>query len=68
MLLAVNCNAVYTLGGRIVKNLLSNAGDAEDTGSILRRKSQPTPVFLPGKSHGVSSLAGFHGVTRVVHD
>ena len=25
-----------------------------------RRKWQPTPVFLPGKSHGQRSLAGYH--------
>ena len=25
----------------------------------LRRKWQPTPVFLPGKSHGQRSLAGY---------
>ena len=24
-----------------------------------RRKRQPTPVFLPGKSHGQRSLAGY---------
>ena len=34
-----------------VKNLLANAGDIRDTGSIRkmpwRRKWQPTPVFLP---------------------
>jgi len=24
-----------------------------------RRKWQPTPVFLPGKSHGQRSLAGY---------
>ena len=24
-----------------------------------RRKWQPTPVFLPGKSHGQSSLVGY---------
>ena len=36
-----------------------NAGDAEDTGSIpgsggfpWRSTRQPTPVFLPGESHG----------------
>ena len=29
-------------------------------GKILwRRKRQPTPVFLPGKSHGQSSLVGY---------
>ena len=33
-----------------------------------RRKWQPTPVFLPGKSHRQRSLAGYsHGVTRVAH-
>ena len=25
-----------------------------------RRKWQPTPVFLPGKSHGPRSLVGYH--------
>ena len=25
-----------------------------------RRKGQPTPVFLPGKSHGQRSLAGYN--------
>ena len=34
-----------------------------------RRKWQPTPVFLPGKSHGQRSLAGYSpGVVRVRHD
>ena len=28
-----------------------------------RRKWQPTPVFLPGKSHGQRSLA-VHGITK----
>jgi len=35
-----------------------NAGDAGDVRKIpWRRKWQPTPVFLPGKSHGQRSLA-----------
>ena len=31
---------------------------------------QPVTVFLPGKSHGLRSLAGYtvHGVARVRHD
>ena len=31
-----------------------------------RRKWQPTPVFLPGESHGRRSLAGYivHGVAK----
>ena len=35
-----------------------------------RRKWQPTPVFLPGESHGQRSLAGYtvRGVARVGHD
>ena len=32
-------------------------------------KWQPTPVFLPGKSHGQRSLVGYiHGVSRVGHN
>ena len=47
----------------VVKNPLANAGDIIDRGSIpgkipRRRKWQPTPVFLPGKSHGQRSLMG----------
>ena len=30
----------------------------EDTVTIWRRKWQPTPVFLPGESHGWRSLVG----------
>ena len=35
-----------------------------------RRKWQPPPVFLPGKSHGQRSLAGcsLWGLKRVRHD
>ena len=35
-----------------------------------RRKWQPTPVFLPGESHGQRSLAGYSswGRKRVGHD
>ena len=29
-----------------------------------RRKWQPTPVFLPGKSHGQRNLATVHGVAK----
>ena len=47
-----------------VKNLLANAGDIRDTGSIRkmpwRRKWQPTPVFLPRESHGQWSLVGYN--------
>ena len=50
----------------MVKNLPENAEDVRDAGSIpgsgrfsWRRAWQPTPVFLPGESHGQSGLAGY---------
>ena len=49
----------------VVKNLPANAGDIRDRlDSWVRkipwkRKWQPTPVFLPGVSHGQRSLAGY---------
>ena len=49
----------------MVKNLPTNAGDTGDMGSIpgSRRSpgegKQPTPVFLPGKSHEQKSLEGY---------
>ena len=43
-----------------------NAGDKGDAGLIpgfgnvpWRRKWQPTPVFLPGETHGPRNLAGY---------
>ena len=62
-------NMVDTMGfpgGAVVKNLSANTGDIGDTGLIpelgripWRRKWQPTLVFLPEKSHGQRSLAGY---------
>ena len=52
-------------GCSAVKNLPASAGDAGDLGSIpvrkiaWRRKWQPTPVFLPGESHGWRNLEGY---------
>ena len=50
----------------MVKNPSAGAGDAEDSsfdswvGKIpWRRAWQPTPVFLPGESHGQRSLVGY---------
>ena len=49
-----------------VKNLSANAGDIKRhrfdpwvRKSPWRRAWQPTPVFLPGKSHGQRSLTGY---------
>ena len=53
----------------VVKNPSANTGDEGSipwVGKIpWRRKWQPTPVFLPGESHGQKSLAGSQ---RVGHD
>ena len=53
-------------GGKKKKNPPANAEHTRDTGSIPRlggstwsRKWQPTPVVLPGESHGQRSLAGY---------
>ena len=65
--------------GPAVKNLLSMQGDPGNMEhgfdlwvrkSPWRRKWQPTPVFLPGKSHGQRSLAGYSSRShkRVAHD
>ena len=51
----------------MVKNPPANAGDARDVTSILGSERSPEggngnpfpPVFLPGKFHGKSSLAGY---------
>ena len=50
----------------MVRKLSANAGDVRDAGSIPgvgkipgRRAWQPTPVLLPGESHGQRSLAGY---------
>ena len=49
-----------------IKNLPTKAGDARDMGFnpwvrkiLWRRKWQPSPVFLPGKSHGQRNLVGY---------
>ena len=63
-------SAVFRLGASqvalVVKNLPANAGDTRDVGSIPglgrspgERARQPTPVSLPGESHGQRNLAGF---------
>ena len=52
-------------GGSVVKNLPANAEDTGDLGSIpesrnsLEEEMATHPVFLPGKSHGQRSLAGY---------
>ena len=59
-------------GGSVIKNLPANAGDRFDPwvrNIPWRRKWQPTPLFLPGKSHGQESGGLWSiGLQRVVHD
>ena len=48
----------------VVKNLPANAGDRRGFSPWVwkipwRRAWQPTPVFLPGESHGERSLVGY---------
>ena len=47
----------------MIKNPPASAGDSGFDPWIRkmpwRRKWQPTPAFLPGKSHGQRSLAGY---------
>ena len=58
----------------MVKNPPANAGDASSTPGLGRSlgegKWQPTPVVLPGKSHGQRSLVGYSpwGRKRVRND
>ena len=49
-------------GGSVVKDPMANAGDLgliPGSGRSWRRKWQPTLVFLPRKSDGQRSLAGY---------
>ena len=68
-----------TLSGELPRWLSGKEStcQAGDTRSIpgsgrfpWRRKWQPTPIFLPGKSHGQRSLGGYspQGPKRVRHD
>ena len=50
-----------------VKNPPATSADTKDSGFDprvgkipWRKAGQPTPVFLPGESHGQSGLAGYH--------
>ena len=58
----------------MVKNPPANEGNSSLTPGLgrppWRRKWQPTPVFLPGESHGQGSLVSYslRGGVRVRHD
>ena len=52
-----------SLIAQLVKTCACNAGDQGSIPGLGRfpwsRRWQPTPVFLPGESHGQKSLAGY---------
>ena len=62
--LKVNCFICFP-SYSVVKNLPVNAGDPRDAGLIpvgkipWQRACQPTPVFLPGESHGQKNLVDY---------
>ena len=73
--LMAESSTVGSPGGSIVKNPPANEGNAgliagsgRFPGEVL--KWQPTPVFLPGKSHGQRSPVGYSawGCKRVRHN
>ena len=75
LLLSVSRSVVSLCDPIAVKNPPANAGDMRCrldpwVGKLpWSRKWQPTPVFLPGESHGQRSLEAIvHGVARVRHD
>ena len=60
------CVCVVSQVVQMLKNPLANAGDIRDTGSTVDWKEplegrawQPTPVSLPGESHGQRSLTDY---------
>ena len=54
-----------SLVAQMIKNPPVNAGDAGSKKIPWRRKWQPTPVFLPGKSHDKGAWqATVHGVAK----
>ena len=53
--LSISTSITSFPGDSVLKNLPANAGDADlipGRKITWRRNWQPTPVFLPGKSHG----------------
>ena len=61
-------------GGAVVKNLPAKAGDMGSISGLGRSPGEgngkPTPVFLPGKTHGQRGPGGLQsmGLQRVRHD
>ena len=52
---------IFVLGASMVAQMVKNLPAMQETRVLWRRNWQPTPVFLPGESHGQRSPAD-HGV------
>ena len=57
----------------MVKNPPANAGDMRQVlllgqEDLLEEERQPSPVFLPGESHGQRSLVGYSSLGRKESD
>ena len=55
---AMNVGVHMSLSVLVSSVCMPSGGIAESYGSSRRRQWQPTPVFLPGKSHGQRRLVG----------
>ena len=60
-------NSIYSLSKKcFFSAVLASGGDAKN---VYNFKWEPTPVFLPGESHGQRSLVGYSPQgRRVGHD
>ena len=70
-LIVENCLTGFTKSGCSVVKIPPTMQETQVRPLIpWRRKWQPSPVFLPGKSHGQRSFAGYNpwGHKRVEHD
>ena len=56
------CLCAYICGASLIAQWVKNLPAIQETWVRMipwRRKWQPTPVFLPGESHGERSMAGY---------
>ena len=60
------CIGVFIIKAYLVAQMVKNPPAMQETGvqslsqdHPFRKEWQPTPVFLPGESHGQRSLAGY---------
>ena len=54
---AVYGNTIFSFGASLMAQTVKNLPEMQET--QVQSLGLPTPVFLPGKSHGQRSLAGY---------